>query len=45
MPTLATRGVAGSDASHECYDDGDPPRALAERVSTTDNPICQCNAI
>ena len=45
MSTLATRGVAGSDASRECCDDGDHPRALAERVSTMDDPICQGNAI
>ena len=45
VSNLATRGVAGSDASCECYDDGDPPRALAERVSTMDGPICQCNPI
>ena len=45
MSTLATRGVAGSDASRECCDDGDTPRALAECVSTMDDPICQCNAI
>ena len=44
VSTLATRGVAGSDASRECCDDGDPPRALAERVSTMGNPICQCSA-
>ena len=45
VSTLATQGVAGSDASRECCDDGDTPRALAECVSTMDDPICQCNAI
>ena len=39
MFTLATQGVAGSNASRECRDDGDPPRALAERVSTMDDLV------
>ena len=45
VSTLATQGVAGFDASRECCDAGDPPQALAERVSTMGNPICQCSAI
>ena len=45
VSTLATQGVAGSDASRECCDDRDRPRALAEHVSIMDGPICQCHLI